>query len=189
MGSVVDKVNKLIALTASSNKHESENAAIKACEIIRDHNQEAGKKGEPKLVVVLETAGVGVDGRRSNANSAGSQPYPGSGVSGGPRPYTDEADFFRRWGAREERREERGGSQEAEERRRRPRRGGQKHLSVNGSSSICGVSVAPFGFYWIGRHPWRKRLPPASRSCTDCARTIWAAYTKAKAAEEREGRP
>jgi len=51
VASIVDRVNKLLALAASPNLHEARNAAVLAAKLIREHGlvvQEAGRKVTPK---------------------------------------------------------------------------------------------------------------------------------------------
>ncbi len=44
MASVVDRVNKLLALSASSNMHEARNAALLAAKLIREHGLEVRER-------------------------------------------------------------------------------------------------------------------------------------------------
>ena len=51
MASVVDRVNKLLALATSSNMHEARNAALLAAKLIREHGlvvQESGRRTTPR---------------------------------------------------------------------------------------------------------------------------------------------
>ena len=53
MASIVDRVNKLLALAASPNLHEARNAALLAAKLIREHGlevreREPGRRATPK---------------------------------------------------------------------------------------------------------------------------------------------
>jgi hypothetical protein len=48
MSSVIDRVNKLLALATSPNMHEARNAALMAAKLIREHDLEVRERERPQ---------------------------------------------------------------------------------------------------------------------------------------------
>jgi len=56
MTRVVDKVQRLIALAASSNVEEARNAAYLACQLIREHRLDVVAKRDPEVMQIAAAA-------------------------------------------------------------------------------------------------------------------------------------
>ena len=57
MTDILARVQKLIALSASPNKHEARNAAYQACKLIREHNLRLTQQGLVKITYASDIGG------------------------------------------------------------------------------------------------------------------------------------